>query len=209
MFPLYFLVGIPLGGDTTGGGNGGDDSRKPHSLAGLGFIVTDAALRPVSANREAIAILNYPEKNGNAREAFEKKLRSHLLRNQGPLSPVPVAIQFKSGRRTYFCRSLLLDGTSTSPGSPAILIVLQRCLSESMALSQVSEQFRLTRREQEAVMLLLDGLSNKEMAERMSITANTVKALLRLVMVKMQVTSRAAVAAAVLGLMRSAMGREN
>lgn len=177
-------------------------------MSALGFLVTDAALRPLSANHEAIAILTHAEKDAqlqNLAEVYERKLRNNLIRRHG----LPAVIRFESGRRTYFCRVFQLDSSRKTDGSPAILMVLERGVSESIALTQISEQFRLTRREHEAVMLLLEGLSNKEIAERMAITVNTVKALLRLVMMKMQVTSRAAVAATVLGLITSFSDRQN
>jgi len=176
-------------------------------MPALGFIVADARLKPLSANQEAVAILTYSEMGGrpqNLAEAFERNLRRGLVRRDGFLQALPTAIRFKSGRRTYFCRAFCLDGNKNAPTAAAVVLVLERGVSESMALSQVSAQFHLTRREQEAVALLLQGLSNKEMADRMAISANTVKALLRLVMVKMQVSSRSAVMAAVLGLMTPA-----
>ncbi|PYM61035.1 MAG: DNA-binding response regulator, partial [Candidatus Rokuibacteriota bacterium] len=60
------------------------------------------------------------------------------------------------------------------------------------------EQFNLTRREREALESLLQGLSNKEIASRMNVSPNTVKAFLRLIMLKMEVTSRAAIVAKIM-----------
>ena len=85
-----------------------------------------------------------------------------------------------------------------------VLIVLERGMSASIALSKISQQFRLTQRERETISLVLQGLGNKEMADRMRVSPNTVKAFLRLVMVKMGVTSRSAIAAKVLDLVLSA-----
>jgi len=176
-------------------------------LPALGLLVADASLRPLSANHEAVAILTYSGKDStplSLGEAFDKKIRRHLARSQGALTGAPAPLQFTSGHRIYFCRAFLLDGNRHAPGAAAVVMVLERGVSGSLALSQVAEQFRLTRREKEAVNLLLQGLGNKEMADRMAISANTVKALLRLVMVKMGVSSRSAVVATVLGLMMSA-----
>jgi DNA-binding CsgD family transcriptional regulator len=52
----------------------------------------------------------------------------------------------------------------------------------------------LTQREQETVKLLLQGLTSKEIAGRMGISANTVKAFVRLVMIKMGVSTRSGIA---------------
>jgi len=180
---------------------------KSRGLPALGLLVADATLKPLSANHEAIAILTYSGKDSaplSLAEAFDKKIRRQLARGQGALTMAPTPIQFNSGRRIYFCRAFLLDSNRPAPGAAAVVMVLERGISGSLALSQVAEQFRLTRREKEAVNLLLQGLGNKEMADRMGISANTVKALLRLVMVKMGVSSRSSVVATVLGLMMSA-----
>jgi DNA-binding CsgD family transcriptional regulator len=63
----------------------------------------------------------------------------------------------------------------------------------------VSSQFGLTRREQETIQLLLQGLTSKEIAERMGISPNTVKAFLRLVMVKMGVSTRSGIVGKIVG----------
>jgi len=66
-------------------------------------------------------------------------------------------------------------------------------------LSHVAQQFSLTRREREALEYLLRGLSTKEIANRMTVTANTVKAFLRLIMIKMAVSSRSGIVAKIIG----------
>jgi DNA-binding CsgD family transcriptional regulator len=85
----------------------------------------------------------------------------------------------------------------------AVLIVLEREMPRSLALSHISQQFRLTHREQETVALLLQGLGNKEMAEHMGISQNTVKAFLRIVTTKMDVSGRSAIVNKVLDLILS------
>jgi DNA-binding CsgD family transcriptional regulator len=61
------------------------------------------------------------------------------------------------------------------------------------------EQFNLTPRELETVRFLVEGLTSKEIAERMNISPNTVKAFLRIVMVKMGVSTRSGVVGKVVG----------
>ena len=50
-------------------------------------------------------------------------------------------------------------------------------------LSHVSERFHLTPREQEVVQYLVEGLTSKEIAVRLEISPNTVKAFLHSVMI--------------------------
>ena len=65
-------------------------------------------------------------------------------------------------------------------------------------LFQTSQEFHLTHREQEVLRLLIMGLTNKEMAGRMGISANTVKAFVRLVTLKMGTSGRSGIVAKVL-----------
>jgi len=183
--------------------------RSSDKLAGrppvLGFLVADASLRPLFANHEATAILSFPGPSPqNLADTFHKKLRPSLLRAQTSRTncAYPI-IEFKSGRRTYFCRAFLLDSNGKDSKGTGVLIVLEREMPGSLALSHICHQFHLTHREQEAVALLLQGLGNKEMAEQMGISANTVKAFLRMVTIKMGVSSRSRVVTKVLGLVLS------
>ena len=63
---------------------------------------------------------------------------------------------------------------------------------------QTSQEFHLTHREQEVLGLLIMGLTNKEIADRMGISANTVKGFVRLVMLKMGTSGRSGIVAKVL-----------
>ncbi len=59
-------------------------------------------------------------------------------------------------------------------------------------IRSVSE-YSLTDREKEALIGVAMGLTSKELAVRMKISPNTVKAFLRLIMVKMGATTRAGI----------------
>ena len=65
--------------------------------------------------------------------------------------------------------------------------------SRHSVLIDLAARFQLTDREIEAVQHLADGLTSKEIAQRMNISPNTVKVFLRLVMLKMGVTTRSGV----------------
>jgi DNA-binding NarL/FixJ family response regulator len=76
---------------------------------------------------------------------------------------------------------------------PSVAVLLERAPSGIISLARVSLKFKLTSREQEVLQYLLQGLDGKAIAKRMSISPNTVKAFLRLIMTKMDVSSRSAV----------------
>ncbi len=65
--------------------------------------------------------------------------------------------------------------------------------SPQVNLFTVTEQFHLTPREQQTLHFLLKGMTSKEIANHMAISPHTVKAFLRLVMSKMQVTTRSGI----------------
>jgi len=80
-----------------------------------------------------------------------------------------------------------------------MVVMLERQSNEAVTIAEVSERFGLTAREQETVQFLLEGLTSKEIAERMKISPNTVKAFIRLVMVKMKVSTRSGIIGRVVG----------
>jgi DNA-binding CsgD family transcriptional regulator len=192
--------------------SGGNSSKIGGQSPVQGFLVADASLRPLFANHEATTILTYPGSPPQSlANAFQKKLRPNLLRAQGPPTNWNGAhpiVKFKSGRRTYFCRAFLLDSNGTGFNGAGVLVVLERGMPGSLVLSQISQQFNLTHREQEAVALVLQGLGNKEMAAHMGISANTVKSFLRMVTVKMGVSSRSGILTKILGLILSSGSSE-
>jgi DNA-binding CsgD family transcriptional regulator len=53
--------------------------------------------------------------------------------------------------------------------------------------------FRLTPRERETLEFLMQGMTSKEIANQMGVSPHTVKAFLRLVMSKMQVSTRSGI----------------
>jgi DNA-binding CsgD family transcriptional regulator len=172
-------------------------SRKkvPPSRSAAGFLLLDSSLNPISFNTEAIQILGYPDKLAKLRrtEVFLcEKIRSTLLSGR-PVGDTPFVTEFRSGRRHYFCRAFLVDAHSTDPSHPSIAVLLERGPSGLIPLSQVSQQFNLTQREGEALAYLVQGLSSKEIANRMDISPNTVKAFMRMIMIKTGVSSRSAV----------------
>jgi DNA-binding CsgD family transcriptional regulator len=160
----------------------------------------DSALNPISFNTEATQILGYPDKFANVKraDAFTTGNFCSSLISRQPGSSSPLVSEFRSGRRRYFCRAFLVDSQAKDPAHPSIAVLLERGPSGLLPLSQVSQQFNLTRRERQALEYLLQSLSSKEIANRMNVSPNTVKAFLRLIMTKMGVSSRSAVVGKIL-----------
>ncbi|HZU25224.1 MAG TPA: LuxR C-terminal-related transcriptional regulator [Bryobacteraceae bacterium] len=63
------------------------------------------------------------------------------------------------------------------------------------AISEIAVRYGLTEREQQTLSGICSGLSNKELAARMKISPNTVKAFVHIIMLKMGVATRGEIAA--------------
>lgn len=168
-----------------------------------GLLLVDSSLRPVWFNLAAVQILSYPEKPGSRSRLdlfLGGKIQSNLVSEQPSLQS-PFVTELKSGRRRYLCRIFRLAVPTKSSSSADVAILLERRSLVLIALGQVCEQFKLTRREREALECLLEGLTSKEIADRMMIAPNTVKAFLRLIMIKMGVSTRSAIFAKIVTTM--------
>jgi DNA-binding CsgD family transcriptional regulator len=171
--------------------------RTPSHGARAGFLLLDSSLRPLSFNTEAIRVLGYPDTPANVRRPdvfLAGKIRSRLM-SESASRESPLVTEFRSGGRRYSCRAFLVDAHANGSSHARIAVLLERSPSGLIPLSYVAQQFHLTRRERDALEHLLQGLSSKEIASRMSVSPNTVKAFLRLIMIKMGVSSRSAIAA--------------
>lgn len=184
-----------------------ENKRAPDDHASPGWRATPAglvlfydSLIVFYCNEEALRILAYP--NGlpsNQRVLqglFARKLGFDGGRN-GSLYRFHCAPSIASGRRRYLSRVFSLmphaNPRSGNGTQPAIALVLERPLQPSVELSGLAQHFHLTKRECESVRLLTEGLTSKEIAARMGISANTVKVFLRLVMIKMRVSTRSGI----------------
>lgn len=183
-----------------------DDEAAKVDLSILGrpgLVVIDRSLNVIAANTEAIRILAFPanpEKIANLESWLNKRIRQALLR-RGTSKRRSFVQQFESAKRTYRCCSfpLNLNGNPHVPNGRAVVLLLERSTNGAVKLAEICERFGLTSREQLTVRLLFEGLTSKEIAGRMKISPNTVKAFLRLVMVKMGVSTRSGIVGKIAG----------
>jgi DNA-binding CsgD family transcriptional regulator len=109
---------------------------------------------------------------------------------------------FQSQRRRYAVRGLLLSQHGPEPQREShpdhYLFVLERIVPDRMDLVSRFRQYHLSPREQEVVRLLLADLSNKEIAQALGLSLNTVKGYLKLLTRKLGVNSRTGILAKML-----------
>jgi DNA-binding CsgD family transcriptional regulator len=181
-----------------------DLARSDLSILGRpGLLVVDRSLNLVASNIEAIQILTFPappEKIPNLEGWLTKRIRGGLMDRKSS-ARLRFVEHFKSEKRTYHCRCfpLNLDGDARVPNRPALVLLLERSTNGTVKLAEICTLFGLTPREQETVRLLFEGLTSKEIATRMNISPNTVKAFLRQVMVKMGVSTRSGIIGKIAG----------
>jgi len=177
------------------------NDHSPRNTTGLpsrspaGFLLLDSSLRPVSFNAEAIHVLSYPDTLANIRRPdvfLAGKIHSSLM-TQPSSRESPFVTEFRSGRRRYLCRVMFVDWNANGHPHPSMAVLLERAPSGLIPVALVSEHFNLTRRERDVLEYLLHGLSTKEIANRMGVSPNTVKAFLRLIMSKTGASSRSAI----------------
>jgi DNA-binding CsgD family transcriptional regulator len=165
------------------------------SVSSEGFLLLDSSLCPILVNPIAAQILIYPQKPETLRNFnrhLARRIRSTLFSEELSNSSVPVH-KFQSGKRTYLCRSFRVSGMDRADSRASLAVLLERVFARSATLNHLSERFHLTTREKEVAQFLLQGLTSKEIGKRMQISPNTVKAFLRLIMVKMGVSTRSGI----------------
>jgi DNA-binding CsgD family transcriptional regulator len=166
-----------------------------------GFLLLDAELNLIAANDPALQILCFPSEASRIKQpkAFlSDRVKTTLLDHQNRDHKAFVK-EVQSGKRRYICKSFQVNCNGQAAPQPAFAVLLERDAAGSMPSSELSKRFALTQRECETVEYLLQGLTSKEIAARMKISPNTVKAFLRLVMVKMKVSTRSGIAGKITG----------
>jgi DNA-binding CsgD family transcriptional regulator len=160
-----------------------------------GFLLLNPNLNPLFVNRVAAEILSYPQQLETCKKLDDylaARVRATLM--TGGSSRVPTLVsEFRSGRRLYQCRSYRVNALAEEDSQGCLAIILERGSNGSFSIARVTERFRLTTREQQVLQYLLTGLTTKQIASGMEISPNTVKAFLRMIMVKMGVSTRSGI----------------
>lgn len=171
---------------TSGSGATGD-----LSAGSTGLIVVDRNGECLYINSIAQQLLCYPKSlssGGNFSATIQQQIRSLVL----PLCNKSATGTLIFGRRTYLYRTLVLETNHAREGGTTA-IVLERRSRRNENIRRVCERYKLTPRERQAFILLTEGLTSKEIAQRMNISAHTVKGFVHLIMLKLGVTTRAGI----------------
>jgi DNA-binding CsgD family transcriptional regulator len=167
--------------------------RQPGASEGM--IVVDLSLQPVALDRGGEAILNQLNEEVSDKSSPFRLPPEILetLRAGAPSELTATTMRVCASDTQYSCRVFLMKPQNGTIGESLVAIHLKREKSVGEAVRGVGCAYHLTAREQEAVIGISMGLTSRQVADRMNISPNTVNAFLRLIMVKMGVTTRAGV----------------
>jgi DNA-binding NarL/FixJ family response regulator len=161
----------------------------------VGFILLSPSLHPIYTNSQAVQILSYPS-HAHQTHAIDKTLSTRIqkiMSGNGSSPQTGSVTEFVSGKRHYLCRALSVSPKPGERSGENVVLLMERAQAISIDLNKTCTKYRLTGREREAVTYLARGLAGKEIAERMKISPNTVKAFFRFAMIKMGVNTRSGI----------------
>jgi DNA-binding NarL/FixJ family response regulator len=125
-----------------------------------------------------IVVLTVKDDEEKLFEAIKNGAQGYLLKNSRSLEVLEML------------RGALHGEAAISPIMAGKMLDEFRRLSQMEPIGESEETTDLTRREQEVLVLVAQGLTDKEIASRLSISLYTVKSHLRNILSKLQVSSR-------------------
>jgi DNA-binding CsgD family transcriptional regulator len=165
--------------------------------ADLGLVLMDMSFKAIALDRGAATILGDLQGSGvqhapsfSIPSEVQKAIRDSRL---GDLPDVKVRLHL--GSRDYKCHAFLVKSQSDSLPHEIVVLHLERDSSPADRVTELSAEYQLTTREQEALRGIALGLTSKELADRMEISPGTVKSFLRMIMIKLGVRTRGAILA--------------
>ena len=158
-----------------------------------GVVLLDRNQRVMAFDAGAAGILKHQGSDAESPLRVPQKVLD-ILRDPESVDMLYQKLRLQVADQIYCCRIHVARRFDELNG-PVTVIHLTREVSMNDAVTMISEEYRLTVREQQALRGVLRGLTSKQVAEQMSISPNTVKAFLRLVMGKMGVSSRTGIVA--------------
>jgi DNA-binding CsgD family transcriptional regulator len=175
--------------------------NAPGVVAEDGVALVDLSLQTVAMDRGAASIVAAASDDGRPRPKRVGGLTQlpppilALIGRVHPGNGRPVEMCFVAGDASYVVRASLVTPRGAAAQEPRVLVQFQREPKTLDALGELSIKCGLTDREREALSGIAIGLTSKEVALRMKIAPSTVKAFLRLIMIKTGAPNRAGIVA--------------
>jgi DNA-binding CsgD family transcriptional regulator len=154
----------------------------------LGVLVFDHTMDMVFCNRQTKFFLNrftLPEEIRILSKRIFDAIQAGKLADLFP-GEVLLSKPFKSSPSTWIFQFFVRE----TPEPLVVVFITEDTFSHKLNLSEIREQFRLTRREIDILRRVLDGLKNSEIAEDLEIAEQTVKDHLSNIYMKLGVKNR-------------------
>lgn len=175
------------------------NSKKGYSpIPDVGLVLMDETLRVVGCDLGAATILKFPIHPNAAGRSIPAEILE-AIRSRTRIGMPYSKMRFSTAGGEYVCRSYLVESEDGVLSGRLVALHLERAAMGDLAIQDISAKYRLSEREEETLKGILMGLSTKEVADQMHISPNTVKAYMRLIMIKLGVTTRWGVIAKVIG----------
>ena len=155
-----------------------------------GLILIDRSLRVLGCDSGATDLLN---SNGLRQTDLASALPPAFLdyiRSSDAMELSSTIARLCIGTSDCTCRAYVLESHTDFSAQPVIAIYLENVPTVQNGVDEVATKYVLTAREKEILVGVSRGLRTKELAASLNISPNTVKAFLRLVMIKMRVSSK-------------------
>lgn len=162
-------------------------------VSGL-LLLDGASWRLIASDQGAAEIFTRPNagspRNRTAVQVPEPLLNA--IRNQTDNDQRAVDVSVPIGNRLFRCRCYMLKGDQ-APRPAVVAVHFESHVNGNDSVRRLASEYHLTDREQEVLRGIALGFSTKEVATRMEISPNTVKSFVRLIMIKLGVTTRTGV----------------
>lgn len=185
-----------------------DDSTISHlnkiisSRLTSGVVILDESGEILYLNQEARSILSTFSANDDPSDKdspINKAIVKAIKENLGPLNePSSSVIHCSDSDSTYSLRALPLDKPHKKGKSCVMVLIEGVTIHRKFDMDVVQKQFGLTKREAEVTFCLTKGLTNKEIANILSLSPETVHDYVKQVMIKFKTTTRSGIVGKVL-----------
>jgi DNA-binding CsgD family transcriptional regulator len=174
---------------------GGSAAGAAQEVPEDGVILTDHSLRLIALDSRAVAILkDVSEHNGaDSLPLSVPREVSSVFLNRASGDWSEIRIQLAGKRHDYRCTVYQLESQNGIFKQGIVTLYLQRDASPNSAILHIVTRCGLTPREEGVLRGISIGLTTKEVAQQLKISPNTVKTYLHSIMLKLGVTTRAAI----------------
>lgn len=168
-----------------------------------GVLIFNHRQEPVFFNPVALSILSKLNADPSASVSvtipkailnlYDNLRKNFLSSHNNPHEQIaPQIALFSTQDATYCCRGFFLESDSGSSGKNFhIMMLIERVLPHrQIDLEKLKKRFQLTNRQIEIVKHLFAGLMNKEIANTLCVSEDTIKGHLKHIMRRLQVHSR-------------------